>query len=161
MRNIFFLLIGASFLMVSCQDNLSYSEFRSIDNEKWYANTILEFEIAEIDTVKSHNVFITIRNDQTFEFSNLFLITEFEKPNGKTTRDTLEYLMAKPNGEWLGTGHGSIKENKLWYKENIDFKDSGVYRIRVSHAMRKNGKRNGIKMLQGITDVGVQVEKIQ
>lgn len=155
-----FFILGV-FLVASCQDNLSYSEFKSMSNGKWLANETVEFEFEEIDSLKSHNLFITIRNDQAFEFSNLFLITEFEHPNGETLRDTLEYQMALPDGSWLGTGHGSIKENKLWYKENIVFQDSGVYKVRVSHAMRKNGDVDGIQMLEGITDVGLQIEKMQ
>ena len=66
-------------------------------------------------------MFVNVRNDNSFPYSNLFLITEFEYPNGETFIDTLEYEMALPNGQWLGKGYGSIKENKLWYKENIVF----------------------------------------
>ncbi len=136
-----------------------YSDYEPLANGKWESDNIVEFQVQELDSVQNHNLFINIRNDDTFEFSNLFLITELEFPNGETTRDTLEYVMAKPDGEWLGMGNGSIKENKLWYKENIVFNDSGVYKIRVSHAMRKNGDVNGIQMLKGITDVGLQIEK--
>ena len=67
--------------------------------------------------------------------------------------------MALPNGQWLGKGYGSIKENKLWYKENIVFPSSGVYTLQISHAMRKNGNIEGIVDLEGITDVGFQIEK--
>ena len=69
--------------------------------------------------------------------------------------------MASPTGEWLGTGMGSVKESKLWYRENVDFSNMGVYKLRVAHAMRKNGEVDGLENLLGITDVGVEVEKIQ
>jgi gliding motility-associated lipoprotein GldH len=59
----------------------------------------------------------------------------------------------------LGKGNGSIKESKLWYKENIVFSTSGVYTIEVSQAMRKNGNVSGIINLEGITDVGIEVTK--
>jgi gliding motility-associated lipoprotein GldH len=67
--------------------------------------------------------------------------------------------MATPEGEWLGQGYGSVKENKLWYKENIFFPVKGVYTLDISHAMRQNGKADGIQELQGITDVGFEIEK--
>ena len=67
--------------------------------------------------------------------------------------------MAMPDGKWLGKGYGSIKENKLWYKENIIFTVKGVYTLQISHAMRKNGKADGIMELEGITDVGFLIEK--
>ena len=86
---------------------------------------------------------------------------KLEEPSGNTKVDTLEYEMALPTGEWLGKGNGSIKESKLWYKENVVFEESGVYTVNVLHAMRKNGEVNGLDNLEGITDVGNQIEKAQ
>ena len=37
-------------------------------------------------------------------------------PNGKVVKDTLEYKMAAPNGELLGTGFSDIKENCIQAK---------------------------------------------
>ena len=59
----------------------------------------------------------------------------------------------------MGKGFGSVFENKLWYKENIVFSTPGVYKIELSHAMRQNGKVDGIDNLIGITDVGIEVER--
>lgn len=117
------------------------------------------FEFSGMDTTATYNMFINIRNDNTFPFSNLFLITEMEHPDGNTVKDTLEYKMAEPTGEWLGKGLGSVKENKLWYRENIVFPKTGVYKVNVSHAMRKNGDVEGLHVLEGITDVGLEIEK--
>lgn len=119
----------------------------------------VQFEFSGMDTISAYNMFINIRNDDKFPFSNLFLITEFEAPSGNTLKDTLEYKMAEPTGEWLGKGFGSVKENKLWFQENVVFPDSGVYKVNISHAMRKNGDVEGIHVLDGITDVGLEIEK--
>ncbi|AKA35052.1 gliding motility lipoprotein GldH [Flagellimonas lutaonensis] len=146
-------------LLVSCNKELAYSEFQPIANGKWPATDTLEFQVSNLDSLQRHNMFINVRNNDAFPFSNLFLITEFEHPRGETVRDTLEYEMAKPNGEWLGTGHGSIKESKLWYRENVVFRDTGVYKVRVMHAMRKNGSVEGLEILEGITDVGLEIVK--
>ena len=146
-------------LMASCNKELVYSEFQSVPNGKWQATDTLEFQVSDLDSLQRHNMFINVRNNDAFPFSNLFLITELEHPTGETVRDTLEYEMAKPDGEWLGTGQGSIKESKLWYRENVVFRDTGVYKVRVMHAMRKNGSVEGLEILEGITDVGLQIEK--
>lgn len=82
-------------------------------------------------------------------------------PHGKTMKDTLEYQMAKPNGELLGEGITDIKENKLWYKGHENpfvFEESGDYKINIQHAMRNNGDVNGVDKLEGITDVGFRIE---
>ncbi len=79
-------------------------------------------------------------------------------PHGKTIKDTLEYKMAEPSGKLLGEGLMGVKENKLWYKEKVVFSEKGEYTVNIQHAMRENGKVNGIEELQGITDVGFRIE---
>lgn len=143
----------------SCSDGLLLSEYKSTDSGRWSKDEPVEFTFSAPDTTGLHHVFINIRNDETYPYSNLFLIAELSFPDGKTIRDTLEYEMALPDGQWLGKGYGSIKENKLWYKENIVFPVNGVYTLQLSHAMRKNGSVSGIVDLQGITDVGFEIEK--
>lgn len=128
-------------------------------NGKWNLDETVHFQFSELDSIEPYNMFINIRNDNTFPFSNLFLIAELEYPNGETIKDTLEYKMSEPSGEWLGQGLGSIKENKLWFQEKIVFPDSGVYKVSIAHAMRKNGDVDGIHTLEGITDVGLEIEK--
>ncbi|MEO0572024.1 MAG: gliding motility lipoprotein GldH [Bacteroidota bacterium] len=153
------LIIIILLFLVACNENLVYSEYVAINSGTWKKQDTITFQCKDLDTLKKHHIFLNVRNDERYEFSNLFVILELEAPNGNTKVDTLEYEMALPSGEWLGKGMGSIKESKLWYKENIDFEDSGVYKISVLHAMRKNGQVQGLEELSGITDVGIQIEK--
>lgn len=146
-------------VVVSCNDNLIHSEYKSVDGAIWDKEDSMEFSFSEIDSLQEYNVFINVRNDGKFPYSNLFLIASLNTPGGKVIQDTLEYTMALPDGTWLGKGSGSIKENKLWYKENIVFPASGVYTLEVSHAMRKNGSVSGVIGLEGITDVGIEITK--
>lgn len=145
--------------LASCNDQMVYSEYKPIEGGKWQMASPVDFEISEMDSTAVYNMFINVRNDELYPFSNLFLITELEYPNGNTIKDTLEYTMATPTGEWLGKGLGSVKESKLWYKENIVFPETGVYKVIVSHAMRKNGEVEGLHVLDGITDVGLEIDK--
>ncbi len=158
MRNILLALLVLS-MMVSCGEALVKSEFQTTEGGSWAKDAVMEFRFSEIDTVQKHDMFINVRNDENFPYSNLFLIAELDYPSGETVTDTLEYEMALPDGSWLGKGYGSIKENKLWYKENIVFRSSGVYTLRLTHAMRKNGSVEGVVNLEGITDVGLEIIK--
>lgn len=158
MRNAL-IILTISAVLFSCNSELVKSEFRATDSGAWNKDNTIAFSFSEIDTVQRHNMFINVRNDATFAYSNLFLIAELEFPTGETVKDTLQYEMALPDGTWLGKGYGSIKENKLWYKENVVFPTSGVYNVRISQAMRKNGSVNGVVNLEGITDVGFEIER--
>lgn len=151
--------IAIAAILVSCNSNMVKSEYRATDGGVWNKDDVLEFTFSELDTVQDHDMFINVRNDETFQYNNLFLIAELNFPDGNTVTDTLEYEMALPDGTWLGKGYGSLKENKLWYKENIVFPTSGVYTLRVTHAMRKNGEVNGVMNLEGVTDVGFEIVK--
>ncbi|MCP4977090.1 MAG: gliding motility lipoprotein GldH [Maribacter sp.] len=144
-------------LLVSCDDSIIKTGFQATDNGSWNKDNIVEFNFSDLDTIQNHHIYINVRNDNTFPYSNLFLIAELNYPNGETVTDTLEFMMAQPDGTWLGKGYGSIKENKLWYKENIVFPSSGVYTLRLSHAMRKNGNVDGVINLEGVTDVGYEI----
>ncbi|NNK11165.1 MAG: gliding motility lipoprotein GldH [Flavobacteriaceae bacterium] len=145
-------------LLFGCGNGPEYSEFQSLENGVWNRDSILEFTTTELQSDRVYQMYINIRNDNNYPYSNLYLITELEYPEGETYVDTLEYTMAKADGSWLGKGYGSIKENKLWYKENINFPVTGVYIIRIEQAMRKNGNVEGITELKGITDVGLEIE---
>ena len=146
-------------LAASCDDSIVKTDFKATNNGSWNKDSIVEFNFSELDTIQKYHMYINLRNDNTFPYSNLFLIAELEYPNYEIVTDTLEYIMARPDGTWLGKGYGSIKENKLWYKENIVFPSSGVYTLRLSHAMRKNGDVDGVVNLEGITDVGYEIVK--
>lgn len=137
-----------------------YDEYESLPN-KWHKDSLVDFKITPPDSINDYNLFVNIRNNNDYKYSNLQLIVALEYPNGKTIKDTLEYLMAKPNGEFLGSGFTDVKENKLWYKGNdskFKFDESGEYTITIQQAMRENGKVNGILELDGILAVGFRVE---
>ena len=152
-------IILAIFLS-SCDSNQVFDEYKSVSNE-WQKDTVMSFKINPPDSIKPYNLFVNIRNTNSYKFNNLFLIVEMVYPHGKTIKDTLEYQMAKPNGELLGQGFTDIKENKLWYKgydKPFIFEEKGEYNIKIQHAMRNNGDINGVDKLEGITDVGFRIE---
>ena len=69
--------------------------------------------------------------------------------------------MTTPEGRFLGTGISDTKENKLEYKTNVTFSLKGDYNISVQQAMRKTRDIEGLESLNGISDVGVQIEKVK
>lgn len=155
-KYLFFLFVIT--LLSSCDTPIVKSDYTATSGGHWQKDSILAFHFSELDSLQPYNLYINVRNDETYAYSNIFLIAELNYPNGASVKDTLEYEMTMPDGQWLGKGYGSIKENKLWYKENIVFPSKGVYTLKLSHAMRKNGNVNGIINLKGITDVGYQIE---
>lgn len=146
------------FVMTSCDSKQVFDEYKPVSGF-WNKDDVIAFNFKVPDTTNTYNLFVNVRNDSNYKYSNLFLILDLKFPHGKTITDTLEYRMAEPNGTFLGEGFGSIKENKLWYKEGIILNESGNYTVNIQQAMRASGKVNGVTNLEGITDVGFRIEK--
>jgi gliding motility-associated lipoprotein GldH len=145
-------------LLVSCESNTVFSESQAMDGH-WGADEVVQFKLPQLDSLKKYNLFLNIRNTNEYRYNNLFLIVNMTFPHGKTVTDTLEYRMANPDGSWMGQGIGNIKENKLWYKENVQFFEDGIYTVDIAQAMRNNGDVEGVTKLEGITDVGFSIEE--
>jgi len=143
----------------SCTRKTVYNQFKPIEGNHWHKDSLIQFTIPSTDTVQKNNIYVTVRNNKEYEFSNLFLIVGIRFPNNYQIIDTLEYEMTTPEGRFLGTGMSDVKENKLEYKTNVTFSLIGDYDLSIQQAMRKTREIEGLEYLNGITDVGVQIEK--
>jgi gliding motility-associated lipoprotein GldH len=154
-----FLLFFAATALISCDKNRIFDEYKTID-DGWHKKDIVTFSFEQEVSKKPANMFINIRNNDDYEFSNLFLIVKMEQPQGKIKIDTLEYLMANPDGTLMGEGFSDIKESKLWYKKNIMFPEKGKYKVSIQQAVRQTGKVKGVEVLKGVTEVGLRIESL-
>ncbi|AUC85561.1 gliding motility lipoprotein GldH [Polaribacter sp. ALD11] len=159
-KNRFFVLLLVSIVMFSCDDVSEFNQYKTLENSSWQSGEKVAFSFEVKDTVLPKNLFINLRNNSDYEFSNLYIITELKFPNNSLVIDTLQYEMTDASGVFLGDGFSEVKENKLFYKEHKVFPVSGVYSLNIRQAMRKNGEVNAIESLNGIQDVGFSIEKI-
>lgn len=157
----YFLLLIVTYLIVSCETTMIYDQFQPVENHEWSSDNKIEFIVNNSDTISNKNVFINIRNNKNYKFSSIFLITKIEFPQGKRIIDTLEYEITDAQGQWLGTGFTDIKENKLFYKENVIFSENGDYKFSIQQATRGINDIDGSNPLKGITDVGLSIENVQ
>ena len=153
-------ILVCALLLLSCNSNMVYDQYKPVENYFWLSENNIEFIVNNQDTISRNNVFINIRNNKDYEFSSLFLIAKIEFPNGFQIVDTLEYEMANANGKWLGSGFTDLKENKLFYKENVLFPEKGVYKFNIQQVTRSINDIEGKNPLKGITDVGLRIEKV-
>lgn len=117
----------------------------------WKSDQAIAFEFEIKDTLSLHPFHITIRNNTDYKYSNIFFFIKTTFPNGESSRDTVECILANVRGKWLGKGMGSIKESSHLIREDLQFPLSGLYRMEFIQAMRENE-------LEGIEDVGIKIE---
>ncbi len=145
---LFFLLPSLLFLAACSKNEEVY--MHSLDG-KWNKKDrqIFTFEIKD---AQPKNIVFVVRNNNDYPYSNLRLFsTLLKKGDKQAATDTLNYLMAKPNGEWLGSGFGETREILFQYKTNFRFPTPGTYTVTVHQAMRKD-------ILPGIEDFGIRIE---
>ena len=149
MRNFLGLLIFA--LFVSCNSSSEEVIMNSV-NGKWNRKTTQKYNLNVSDNQNPKNIIFVVRNNNDYPYSNIRFIVDFKDlQTKKTETDTLNYILAKPNGEWLGTGFGDTKETLFLYKVNYRFPKNGKYEINIKQAMRNDN-------LAGVEDLGVKVE---
>ncbi|MDN3608141.1 gliding motility lipoprotein GldH [Kaistella yonginensis] len=147
---VFFVLL----ILASCNNN-SEQVFMNNLNGKWDKKAEQKFDFNIKDAKNPKNIIFVVRNNNDYPYSNIRLIVNFldKKTKSKST-DTLNYILAKPSGEWLGKGFGDTKEILFQYKLNYKFPGNGDYSIGIVQAMRNDN-------LPGIEDIGVKLETAQ
>lgn len=156
MKKVFQLGFIGLFLMAlaACDGHRIFDEYQAVSEGSWCKDSLMVFTIPISDTIQNHNLYINIRNDINYGYSNLWLFVEIEQPNGLAVRDTFEMAIADASGKWLGEGFGGLKTREAIYRRNVFFPNSGNYKISIQQGMRNN-------KLEGVTDVGFRVEAMQ
>ncbi len=151
MNKVFFTCLSV-LLLTSCIDSSEQVYTKSL-SDGWNKKAEQKFDFEINHHQEPKNIIFVVRNNNTYPYSNLRLFVNFtnQKTKQKTT-DTLNYVLARPNGEWLGKGFGEIKEILFQYKMNYQFPTDGKYQIGIIQAMRKDN-------LPGIEDIGIKIEK--
>lgn len=148
--------VGSVFLIaiLACAKGGIFNEYKTIPQAVWNRDSLVQFQVPVTDTLQRHNLFIGVRNDIEYKYSNLWLFVEIVQPGDTTAvKDTFEFTLADPSGKWLGSGFGGVKTNEMLFKRNVYFPVLGNYYIKIQHGMRG-------KLLEGITDIGFRVEKL-
>lgn len=155
------LYIVLLFLIVisSCQrnENLVFTDYQK-NPGYWHKDSVKQFHFSPKDTLGNYDLIVYLRADQSYPFSNLLLLTKMEFPSGRIIADTLEYAMAYPDGRMLGQGN-TLKEHRLLFKEDVKFFEKGEYQFSIQHAMRKAEEVKGVVKLDGIFDIGLEIER--
>lgn len=136
-------------VMVQCNKEYEYSDTVNVDNS-WYKKNALTFDFTIKDKTAKEINFV-VRNNKNYPFSNLYLFVRLSKGKKVLAIDTLNYPLATPSGEWLGTGMGSVKEMNFNYKTKFSFPEKGNYNIQILQGMRKD-------TLPGIEDFSLTIK---
>jgi gliding motility-associated lipoprotein GldH len=151
LRSMFVFILFIS--LNSCKNGNDKVVMNDVGNN-WKKNDAQKFDLDVKDSQNQKNLMFVIRNNNDYPYSNLRLIASIEHNKKNISTDTLNFVLAKPNGEWIGTGFGDTKEIIFQYKLNYKFPQNGNYSVKVVQAMRRN-------TLPGIEDIGIKIQNLK
>jgi gliding motility-associated lipoprotein GldH len=141
------------FLLTACEEGKVFHKYEEIPGNTWNSKNIVHFDVPITDTASSNNVYILIRNNSNYAYSNLFLFVTTTSPLGYAVRDTLELILADQRGKWIGKGAADIYTSRHPFKMNVRFPYRGIYTFDIEQALWD-------KNLKNISDIGLQIDRL-
>jgi gliding motility-associated lipoprotein GldH len=138
---------------VSCDSGTVFDQYEHTENGLWGWQDPIEFRVDISDTLAMNNIYLQIRHTVEYPFSNLYLFVHVKSPTGQQITDTINMVLAAPDGKWTGRGNGNIRELMLLYRRQTQFRTPGTYVFTLEQAMR-------LPELP-VTDLGIRIERIK
>lgn len=145
-------LTSSLILSVSCDKNVVFDDYQHIENSIWTWDDVKSFPFMVDDTVSEHNILLQLRHTTDYPMSNLYLFVKVTGPSGQSLSDTINYILAEPDGRWTGKGNGNLRELRYMYRKQTVFPEVGNYSISVEQGMREPRLP--------VSDIGVRIEKL-
>ncbi|HEY0976672.1 MAG TPA: gliding motility lipoprotein GldH [Flavobacteriales bacterium] len=150
------LLLVLALAFVGCTEGVVFQGNREVPDGRWMRAWKPDFAFDITDTVAAHDVYLDLRHNGDYPFSNLYTFITLTAPDSTTLTDTVECVLADPTGRWYGKGTGFIFSDRfqahVLYKLRNRFPRAGRYTLTLEQAMRTD-------TLTGVLDVGVSVER--
>lgn len=151
-KALFAITVVLAYTLSSCDRGIVFSKYQNFEGENWFNKSKVTFEMDITDGNSLHDISIMVRHADAYPYSNLFLFLTTKYPDGKTTTDTLECILANNKGEWMGDGAGDLFDIKIPLKKSVRFPLRGKYSFTFEQAMRTDP-------LPMIMDFGMEVKK--
>jgi gliding motility-associated lipoprotein GldH len=145
---LFLLLIIVS----ACQKKRDfYFQYKGIEEATWNQAASFDFAVAVTDTFSYYDIFLEVRNNDSYPFRNLWLFVNLKTPEGNTRNDTVNCELADVYGKWHGKGN-NLYTLSFPFEQNVRFHIPGTYLYSIRQGMRED-------YLKGISDIGLRVVK--
>ncbi len=141
-------------LFASCDGSVYYSEYADVDRDGWLPTDSVRFDVEVTDTNQVLDFLVEVRNSVSYPYSNTFLFITTTFPDGSMARDTMEYPLAAPSGEWLGKRSGRYVDTRYFFRRNARFPLPGNYHFAITNGMRDSA-------IVGLEHIGFRIEYSQ
>lgn len=145
-------LLFVTSLCMACDKQTVYHTFQSLPSEGWQRKDTLSFLVTIPDSTTFYNIFVEVRNRNSYPYQNLPLHICYDSPEKQDfKRDTLEIRLADSTGVWLGDGWGGLYQSSLRIGV-VRIEKAGEYRFKITHLLSD-------ELLPGINDIGIKLKR--
>ena len=107
-RSLSFLSMAFLFFTDSaCDSKRFYEENKSIESGVWLSDNYQSFSVNIDDTLARYDLYLNVRNDGVYPYSNLYLFIHTIIPGNSKATDTVECQLADADGKWRGSASQS------------------------------------------------------
>lgn len=153
-RSIIMLIISLCAYSCSVAHN-DFSQYHNLPSEGWAYSDTLTFLTEIPDTTASGRLVMSIRHDNEYPYSNLWIEVTTMRHDSSVKTDTINFLLANQYGRWYGQGFGASYQISDTLPSIMTLTDSMP--IKVRHIMRIDTVRN-IEQL-GVSFVSIDNNK--
>lgn len=147
------LLAAAVAQLTACRRQLVYYDYRPTPMEGWEQGDTLHYHIDTLRHSARLAMSLGVRSSAStpYPFQTLWLVVRQHWHNPETMRcDTVECRLTSADGDVQGTGVSIYQVEQPFL--TFDAPEGASADISICHIMRR-------EMLQGITDIGVRLER--
>ncbi|MFN3839735.1 MAG: gliding motility lipoprotein GldH [Cyclobacteriaceae bacterium] len=149
------IIVSLMLLLTACDSSRIYEKNHNFAKRWWVASEQPRFDFEIPDSSKPYNLYLNVRNESVYAFSNLYVTWHLLDSAGTELQQklTTEFLFDKKTGKPLGkSGIGDIYDHRFPLLSNHRFPYTGRYALQFEHFMRTD-------TLKGVLAVGLRIEK--
>ncbi|TAE00435.1 MAG: gliding motility lipoprotein GldH [Bacteroidetes bacterium] len=155
MKNLIPFLLVILLSLVSCNENVVYTEYQDLQDQAWIVDSVLSFGFEINDLQSDYNIDYGVRYAVDYPYYNLYVKFCLADATGKELTDWIRIdknLMHPVTGAPFGNGLGDLFDIQFSALPNFKFDKKGKYYFKIRQDMR-------LDKLPAIAAVGVKVEK--
>ena len=138
--------------LISCDPHMVYDQYMTIENGQWKWEDVGVFEVEMNDTISSQYLPAGSPYGGVSHEQPLYVCL-LKGPSGQHLRDTVNMVLAAPDGRWIGTEQANSGSCSFCTGSRFDLVNRAAIPFTLEQAMRKSELP--------VTDVGVRIERIK
>ncbi|MBY0480952.1 MAG: gliding motility lipoprotein GldH [Chitinophagaceae bacterium] len=149
------ILIAVCCIVVICSCNKinSFEKTVFFPKHEWDSKVQPNFQFEITDTVAAYHIYVVIRHEDAYHYSNLWLNVSTTAPGEKSNTQKVNLQLANNTSGWLGTGMDDIFDHRIRITKLPIHLKKGIYQFNLQQIMREDP-------LGAILNAGIRVEKI-